>query len=92
MDSTRVCVIPIGKRIEGQAWCRLPSTVLSSSSSPESKGLIHVSEISWTKRIKHPSKVVSVGDVVEAVVLDVSEKRSQDLVGDEADRAQSRGA
>jgi small subunit ribosomal protein S1 len=38
------------------------------------EGLIHVSEISWTKRIKHPSKVLSMGDQVEAIVLDVSEK------------------
>jgi small subunit ribosomal protein S1 len=35
------------------------------------EGLVHVSEMSWTRRVKHPSKVVSVGDVVEAVVLDV---------------------
>jgi small subunit ribosomal protein S1 len=41
---------------------------------PGIEGLIHVSEMSWTKRIKHPSKVVSVGDAVEAVVLDVDER------------------
>ena len=35
------------------------------------EGLIHVSEMSWTRKIRHPSKVVSVGDVVEAVVLDL---------------------
>ena len=35
------------------------------------EGLIHVSEMSWTQRVKHPSKVVSVGDVVEAQVLAV---------------------
>jgi small subunit ribosomal protein S1 len=35
------------------------------------EGLIHVSEMSWNKRLKHPSKVVDVGDEVEAVVLDV---------------------
>lgn len=35
------------------------------------EGLVHISEMSWTKRIKHPSKVVSVGDEVEAVVLDI---------------------
>lgn len=35
------------------------------------EGLVHVSEMSWTKRIKHPSKMVAVGDAVEAVVLDV---------------------
>jgi small subunit ribosomal protein S1 len=35
------------------------------------EGLIHVSEMSWTRKIRHPSKVVSVGDPVEAVVLDI---------------------
>lgn len=35
------------------------------------EGLIHVSEMSWTRKIRHPSKVVSVNDVIDAVVLDV---------------------
>jgi small subunit ribosomal protein S1 len=35
------------------------------------EGLIHVSEMSWTKKVKHPSKIVSAGDAVEAIVLDV---------------------
>jgi len=35
------------------------------------EGLVHISEMSWTKRIKHPSRVVNVGDLVEAVVLDL---------------------
>jgi small subunit ribosomal protein S1 len=35
------------------------------------EGLIHVSEMSWTRKVRHPSKVVSVGDEVEAVVLDI---------------------
>ncbi len=35
------------------------------------EGLIHVSEMSWTRKIRHPSKVVSVGDQVGAVVLDI---------------------
>src|SRR5919205_447045 len=34
-------------------------------------GLIHVSEMSWSKRVKHPSKVLNVGDSVEAMVLGV---------------------
>ena len=38
------------------------------------EGLIHVSEMSWTKRIKHPSKVLAVGDTVEAVVLEVDQE------------------
>jgi small subunit ribosomal protein S1 len=35
------------------------------------EGLIHVSEMSWTRKIRHPSKVVAVGDEVAAVVLDI---------------------
>jgi len=35
------------------------------------EGLIHVSEMSWTRKVRHPSKVVSVGELVEAVVLDI---------------------
>ena len=35
------------------------------------EGLIHISEMTWNKRIKHPSKLLSVGDDVDAVVLDI---------------------
>jgi len=35
------------------------------------EGLIHVSEMSWTRKVRHPSKVVTVGEDVEAVVLDI---------------------
>lgn len=35
------------------------------------EGLVHVSEMSWTRRVRHPSKFVAVGDVVEAVVLNL---------------------
>jgi len=35
------------------------------------EGLVHISEMSWTQRVKHPSKVVAIGDLVEVVVLDV---------------------
>jgi len=36
------------------------------------EGLVHVSEMTWSKRMKHPSKLVSVGDQVECVVLGVN--------------------
>jgi len=41
------------------------------------EGLIHVSEMSWTKRVKHPSKMLNIGDEVESVVLavDVANRR-----------------
>jgi small subunit ribosomal protein S1 len=35
------------------------------------EGLVHVSEMSWTQKVKHPSKMVAVGDVIETVVLSV---------------------
>jgi small subunit ribosomal protein S1 len=35
------------------------------------EGLIHVSEMSWTRKIRHPSQVVTVGEIIEAVVLDM---------------------
>jgi small subunit ribosomal protein S1 len=36
------------------------------------EGLVHVSEMSWTRRVRHPSKLVNVGDEVEVIVLDVN--------------------
>lgn len=36
------------------------------------EGLIHISEMSWSKRTKHPSKIVAAGEEIEAVVLDVN--------------------
>jgi small subunit ribosomal protein S1 len=38
---------------------------------PGVEGLIHISEMTWSRRMKHPSKVVKVGDQVESVVLEV---------------------
>lgn len=38
---------------------------------PGVEGLVHVSEMSWTQRVKHPSKLVNEGDTVEALVLDI---------------------
>jgi small subunit ribosomal protein S1 len=64
---------PIGKRLKGEvvsltdygAFIELEAGI---------EGLVHVSEMSWTKRVKHPSKIVAVGDDIEAVVLDVKER------------------
>ncbi len=39
---------------------------------PGVEGLIHVSEMSWSKRLKHPSKILKVGDGVDVAVLDVN--------------------
>src|SRR5829696_7767962 len=61
---------PVGARMGGKvvsltdygAFVELESGV---------EGLIHVSEMSWSKRVKHPSKILNVGDSVEAMVLGV---------------------
>lgn len=45
------------------------------------EGLVHISEMSWTRRVKHPSKMVAVGDMVEAVVLDVDVKANRISLG-----------
>jgi small subunit ribosomal protein S1 len=45
------------------------------------EGLIHVSEMSWTERVKHPSKVLNVGDEVECKVLEVDSKSKRISLG-----------
>ena len=45
------------------------------------EGLIHVSEMSWTQHVKHPSKILAVGQEVEAVVLKVEEEQERIYLG-----------
>ena len=71
---------PIGSRVKGKvvsltdygAFIELEQGV---------EGLVHVSEMSWTKRVKHPSKLVEVGEQVEAVVLDIDPKAKRISLG-----------
>ena len=71
---------PVGSRVKGTvtnivpygAFVRLEEGV---------EGLVHVSEMSWTKRINHPSEVVSVGDEVEVVVLSVDKEKQEISLG-----------
>ncbi len=71
---------PVGSRVKGKvvsltdygAFIELEQGV---------EGLVHVSEMSWTKRVKHPSKLVDVGRVVEAVVLDIDPKAKRISLG-----------
>jgi small subunit ribosomal protein S1 len=48
---------------------------------PGVEGLIHISEMTWSRRMKHPSKVVKVGDQVEAVVIEVKSKERRVSLG-----------
>src|SRR5215510_2504402 len=45
------------------------------------EGLIHVSEMSWTRHVRHPSKVVNIGDIIEAVVLKVDKANEKISLG-----------
>lgn len=45
------------------------------------EGLVHVSEMDWTNKNIHPSKVVNVGDVVQVMVLDIDEERRRISLG-----------
>jgi len=71
---------PVGKRIKGKV-VSLTDYGAFVELEPGVEGLIHVSEMSWTKRIKHPSKVLTVGDDAEAVVLDVDERERKISLG-----------
>ncbi len=48
---------------------------------PGIEGLIHISEMSWTRRVKHPSKLMAVGDTVEAVILSIDPKAERISLG-----------
>jgi small subunit ribosomal protein S1 len=71
---------PVGSRVSGKvasvadygAFVELESGV---------EGLVHVSEMSWSKRVKHPSKVVNPGDAVEVEVLSVDPRARRISLG-----------
>ena len=61
---------PVGQRLNGKV-VSLTDYGAFVELEPGVEGLIHVSEMSWSKRIKHPSKLLNVGDSVESMVLGV---------------------
>src|SRR6266571_728094 len=48
---------------------------------PGIEGLVHISEMSWTRNVRHPSKLVSIGESIEAVVLKVDETEEKVSLG-----------
>ena len=61
---------PVGQRVNGKT-VSLTDYGAFIELEPGVEGLIHVSEMSWSKRVKHPSKLLTVGDMVESMVLGV---------------------
>jgi small subunit ribosomal protein S1 len=71
---------PIGSKIKGEvvnitpygAFVKLEEGI---------EGLVHVSEMSWTRRVNHPSEVVNVGDQIEVVVLAIDKAKQEISLG-----------
>ena len=71
---------PIGKKLSGEVVSLADyGTFIELDDGVE--GLIHVSEMSWTKRVKHPSQIVNVGDKVNVVVLEVDKENRRISLG-----------
>lgn len=56
-------------------------TTAHSCGRPGIEGLVHVSEMSWTRRINHPSEMVNVGDQIEVVVLEIDKEKQEISLG-----------
>jgi small subunit ribosomal protein S1 len=67
---------PLGSRVTGNV-VSLTDYGAFVELEPGVEGLIHISEMSWTRKVRHPSQVLSVGDVVEATVLEVEPQRKR---------------
>lgn len=71
---------PAGERVRGRVT-RLMDYGAFVELEPGVEGLIHVSEMSWTKRVRHPKEILKQGDWVEAAVLDVQFKEQRISLG-----------
>jgi len=71
---------PVGSKVRGQvvnvmsygAFVKIEEGV---------EGLVHISEMSWTRRIAHPSEVVAIGDMVDIVVLSINKEKQEISLG-----------
>jgi small subunit ribosomal protein S1 len=61
---------PVGARVQGKV-VSITNYGAFVELEPGIEGLVHISEMSWTRNVRHPSKVVSIGETIEAVVLKV---------------------
>jgi small subunit ribosomal protein S1 len=71
---------PVGTRVKGKA-VSLTDYGAFIELEQGVEGLVHVSEMTWNKRVKHPSKMMEIGTEVEAVVLDIDPKAKRIALG-----------
>ena len=71
---------PVGAKVQGRV-VSLTNYGAFVELEPGVEGLVHVSEMSWTRRVRHPSKLVNVGDMVDVMVLDVNKATKRISLG-----------
>ncbi len=71
---------PVGARVAGEV-VNVMSYGAFVKLEPGIEGLVHVSEMSWTRRINHPSEVAQAGDKVEVVVLGINQQKREISLG-----------
>jgi small subunit ribosomal protein S1 len=71
---------PVGARLQGKV-VSITNYGAFVELEPGIEGLVHISEMSWTRSVRHPSKVVSIGETIEAVVLKVDPEEEKISLG-----------
>jgi len=71
---------PVGTRVQGKV-VSITNYGAFVELEPGIEGLVHISEMSWTRNVRHPSKLVSIGESIEAVVLKVDETEEKVSLG-----------
>ncbi len=71
---------PVGSRVKGEVT-KLANYGAFVKLEPGVEGLVHISEMSWTKRVAHPSDMLTVGQEVEVVVLDINPDKQEISLG-----------
>src|SRR5262245_2364279 len=71
---------PVGSRHSGEV-VNVMSYGAFVKLEPGIEGLVHISEMSWTKRINHPSELVAIGDQIEVQVLNINKEKQEISLG-----------
>src|SRR2546426_7362981 len=71
---------PVGTRVSGKV-VSITNYGAFIELEPGIEGLVHISEMSWTRNVRHPSKLVSIGETIEAVVLKVDPNEEKISLG-----------
>ena len=71
---------PIGSKVKGEVVNIMPYGAFVKLEDGI-EGLVHISEMSWTRRVSHPSELVKIGDAVDVVVLDINTDKQEISLG-----------